>query len=549
LTAENYTRIVGKNIICDRREHIDVTADLAKALIGRTVIIFGPVYIPTAATLSRPFKLIDINNIDIDQTFRDKDNSILNLFKTEDDNLTVPVMDRFSTPLTLQKKADGITVKEFIFHDSKTSGKEGQFFEITRNLDGTIPYPEVSDDLSPIPRCHVIVHTSATGEETVLLEDNTEIPLVRMFDGSIPYPYSHDGVVVELQRDTLSPIMFVFDTNNNLQFANYDASGNLDMPVYFTNTNRLTLENIDYFREVLNVSLDKYIRLRELPDDSEETVGVKTIRNRMDLLDKVTELFELKVSDTVALENSFSPIVSEAYKKLYEQITVDETVAINFGIADGDNKLIYETFDDWFANQPDLGRLIEYIHRSDDVEEAFIKLAYDVIDAIAPLRTSKYVLFAKYSKKDYSRLRKLFIQLCTYYITFLGTEMSDVKSLRKDNLRCVPEPPDCYKDALIDPPLVRAGRFEISTKSKYGELTRYRQLLQLSSAVDNSTLKPKNPRLELTSVPTFGILFNVNDQIHHGDKVNYSCGFDENPECRYAEMLPCGFNEIEIYGG
>jgi hypothetical protein len=87
----------------------------------------------------------------------------------------------------------------------------------------------------------------------------------------------------------------------------------------------------------------------------------------------------------------------------------------------------YTTYAEWIYNNEDISGLINNINISNNKREHYFELYSFIIDKILPISHDKFFKYLSLdstneSNNIYRRLKDLFVQLCSYNITFLDTE-------------------------------------------------------------------------------------------------------------------------------
>jgi hypothetical protein len=144
-----------------------------------------------------------------------------------------------------------------------------------------------------------------------------------------------------------------------------------------------------------------------------------SIESFKDFSDFLTRQFPSIVRDIRFLRYSGCKMTHMAMSKLYEYLI--PTREIDFNLSP------YLTYSEWLYNKEDLSGLLSAIENTNDKKKNYFNLYKNIIDCILPISDDRFFKYlsldnSKVSNVLYERLKNLFVQLCSYNITFLNTE-------------------------------------------------------------------------------------------------------------------------------
>lgn len=136
-------------------------------------------------------------------------------------------------------------------------------------------------------------------------------------------------------------------------------------------------------------------------------------------LEFVSSQFRCILVDVLNVHSSGHRLYHEAMSYLYGHLLVNKR---HENISFGSNII---TYSDLRAKNTDIDTIIDYYDSSVDVKENYRILANTLMSGLFPLSNHRFTSLigvSSYEKKIYEGLRSLFVQLCSYNITFLDTD-------------------------------------------------------------------------------------------------------------------------------
>lgn len=136
--------------------------------------------------------------------------------------------------------------------------------------------------------------------------------------------------------------------------------------------------------------------------------------DNMEIIEQQFNIFHRDISRSRGSANT--PVV-QAYKHLYNQLIDEGEVDLPSLVEDN----LYST---WFGNRSEVFDLVSTIEESSSYKSIYSDLGSIIIRAILPFNidfVAQYADVSELSKDHYKKLKKLFVQLCSYNITFLDT--------------------------------------------------------------------------------------------------------------------------------
>lgn len=130
-----------------------------------------------------------------------------------------------------------------------------------------------------------------------------------------------------------------------------------------------------------------------------------------------------KLSDFIKVRTNSDKVYNRSFDYLYYQL-------LEIGIVD----IEYDTFgsittyEEWFDTNDSLRNLTDSLNAADNPKIAFGDLMEEILVQMLPIKESDYVQFGDLTAEEQKLMRQLFVQMCTYDITFF-----DTSSLVKDH--------------------------------------------------------------------------------------------------------------------
>jgi hypothetical protein len=140
----------------------------------------------------------------------------------------------------------------------------------------------------------------------------------------------------------------------------------------------------------------------------------KVAHSRTELLDIIDTQFAGMEHDHNYVRSRGEQTYHLANDLFYDQVRVKGEIPLN-------TRINYLTYKDWFDNSAILNSIINLIESSKDVRMAYTDVANSIIKSIINLGDSKSTVFSDFTSDNFALMRQLFIQLCSYNITFLDT--------------------------------------------------------------------------------------------------------------------------------
>ena len=155
------------------------------------------------------------------------------------------------------------------------------------------------------------------------------------------------------------------------------------------------------------VNLDKYATALTYPK--------YTFITPAEFSEAIGNLFEGALYQIVSSRRALNTVQDKAMRIVTQSVCVQETFALNLSS--------YTTYAEWFASRPDVvGQYINLYDSYADPASQYSDLADAILTKLIPITATleKYGNF-QYTDSGYARLKQLFIQMCSYNITFLDT--------------------------------------------------------------------------------------------------------------------------------
>jgi hypothetical protein len=151
--------------------------------------------------------------------------------------------------------------------------------------------------------------------------------------------------------------------------------------------------------------------------------NIGSINSADEFLELLDGQFSILNKDLEGIRSSGNATYHIAFDKLYSQLLVNGLFDMNLDIP-------HTTYEEWFDSNVQIGAVIEQIDETINPNVAYAELANDLILALIPLEDATSTVFSSFTNKDFRLMRQLFIQLCSYNISFLDTDQSLSSYLR-----------------------------------------------------------------------------------------------------------------------
>lgn len=126
----------------------------------------------------------------------------------------------------------------------------------------------------------------------------------------------------------------------------------------------------------------------------------------------VADLFSVRVKQIVKSRSTTDHVTALAIKEVFRQITIQDTIEMQLSN--------HNTYADWFNEFPEIYQLSTIYDSSDNSKILYDNLMGTILKILVPTTTSLYqYMDTVASEKFYSKLKQLFIQLCSYNVLFL----------------------------------------------------------------------------------------------------------------------------------
>lgn len=173
------------------------------------------------------------------------------------------------------------------------------------------------------------------------------------------------------------------------------------------------------------------------------------------------EQFEVLIKHIERLRTNASLLYHRGMDTLYQKLTIN--TMLEFTLVEGSN------YQEWLTSSPKIAQLISSYENLPNKQLFYVELCDLLIAQMIPIEDaifSKYTAYAKDKTALYAGLKKLFIQLCSYRLTFLETDRTVLTFITTPHL-CVGGVGGSHYDN------VRIGDFEIpySTALKTVDVT------------------------------------------------------------------------------
>lgn len=145
--------------------------------------------------------------------------------------------------------------------------------------------------------------------------------------------------------------------------------------------------------------------------------NVGTINTPDRLLELIDGHFKAMVTDINVKHALANTAYQMAYDLLYRQLLAAQTISLDFGIP-------HTTYHEWFTANQFLEDTIIALNNSSDVKAAYNYASGALLNAILPVTESTVTTFDQFTSKDFELTKQMFIQLCSYNIAFLDTEVT-----------------------------------------------------------------------------------------------------------------------------
>lgn len=227
---------------------------------------------------------------------------------------------------------------------------------------------------------------------------------------------------------------------------------------------------------------DSIWRINRLIDYDDIFERIETNVGSIDDPDRLLELIDGHFTAMVTDINSKRAIANTAYQMaydlLYRQLLAAETISLDFGIG-------HTTYEEWFSANQFLEEAIASLDNSSDVKLAYSNMSDTLLEAIMPITESKATVFTQFTSEEFKLLKQMFIQLCSYNIAFLDTDLTNDTYIRFEQLvyhdKSILE---YWGEIILDP-----DPFELEIADTYHDITRiYMDIVKSGNAITHSRL-------------------------------------------------------------
>jgi len=137
-----------------------------------------------------------------------------------------------------------------------------------------------------------------------------------------------------------------------------------------------------------------------------------------DTMNLIADQFNKMIKHIRYIRSSTSKHVHLAVRKLYETLVPTRTIDLNLDIVDN--------YAAWLVNNPQIQYIVDYYDNNANAQEYYDTLATQLLRNIIPFKNEKFNQYLATTDSDdtylYSGLKRLFVQLCSYNVTFLDTD-------------------------------------------------------------------------------------------------------------------------------
>lgn len=150
--------------------------------------------------------------------------------------------------------------------------------------------------------------------------------------------------------------------------------------------------------------------LENLPGDT------TSFETQAAFIDQVADQFLYMIDHIRGVRGTSDALYSQAMATFYDGALVRETINLNWS-----NDLDYPQ---WFSNQTDCTYVKDAYDKSNNPELFYEALASSIAEALLPLTDPRFEQFIdvdQFTDERYTKLKDLFVQLCSYNVAFLDT--------------------------------------------------------------------------------------------------------------------------------
>lgn len=180
-----------------------------------------------------------------------------------------------------------------------------------------------------------------------------------------------------------------------------------------------------YFNDTY--TLTNHIKVDEMVDD---IPWIDYDLNQTDFLDHMANQFIALVKHIRYIRSSSNKLVHLSVAHLYNELIPVETMDINFSNA--------ANYQEWIQSVQGVGSIIDHFEQISNNEYLYQALALNIMEQILPLTNDKFKPYITANDSNtsrlYTRLKELFVQLCSYNITFLDTQRDSATYMFLSNL-------------------------------------------------------------------------------------------------------------------
>jgi hypothetical protein len=181
--------------------------------------------------------------------------------------------------------------------------------------------------------------------------------------------------------------------------------------------NSLVMDDMDLKFELDNneYNVSQIFDMVALLDAIPTNVG--NIVNANDMLGLIDDQFKIIIKMWNYVRSSNDDFIHTAFDHLRANLFVIEDTTLDLG-------LTYDTYEEWFDSNSALRNVVDSLEYAIDPEEAYSNFADELLLQIIPFNNSTAVKFSNFTSDNFRLMKQLFIQLCSYNITFLDTQLS-----------------------------------------------------------------------------------------------------------------------------
>jgi hypothetical protein len=197
-----------------------------------------------------------------------------------------------------------------------------------------------------------------------------------------------------------------------------------------TKPNISTIDNkifVDELKYRLDTIVDVERVIKEIPYNS------TPYDSKSDFVEKVSEQFNVLIAHIERLRTSGNLIYHVGMNHLYKYLTVNQEIAINL--------VDYPNYQVWIDSTPKISQLIAAYEKLPNKKLFYVDLCDSILREMVPTEDpifEQYTAFNKDKSALYTGLKNLFIQLCSYRLTFLETDRTTLTFITPPHLIIAP---------------------------------------------------------------------------------------------------------------